>query len=220
MEQNKINTLNVPFIADLEKMTYEEFDMAMETGASKSFIGEACWKKEFPYCPDTAFSIARSKTHIAILYHVRGLDLRALALEDNGPVWEDSCCEFFIADPSDGTYYNFEMNCIGTLLGAKRKSRTECTHFPSSELSRVVRHSTLARKARELEGKIFGWSVGMCIPMDLIGINPQNLPSSAKANFYKCGDKTAHPHFLSWNRIEAPAPDFHRPDQFGEIIFQ
>ncbi len=214
-----MKTLNIPFIPDLEKMTYEELDMAMETGGAKSFIGEVCWKKDFPYCPDTAFSVARSKTHIAVLYHVRGLDLRALALEDNGPVWEDSCCEFFISDPADGTYYNFEMNCIGTLLGAKRKSRSECTHFPAETLERVKRYSTLAHKSRNLEGKIFGWSIAMCIPFDMIGINPENLPATIRANFFKCGDKTAHPHFLSWNRVEVPSPDFHRPDFFGILDF-
>lgn len=215
-----MKTLEIPFIPDLEKMPYEEFDMAMETGAAKSFIGEVCWPASFPYHPDTSFAVARSKTHIAVLYHVRSLDLRAMALEDNGPVWEDSCCEFFISDPADGTYYNFEMNCIGTLLGAKRKSRTDCVHFSTARLSEVVRYSTLAKKQRDLSGKIFGWSIGMAIPFGMVGMDPGNLPESVRANFYKCADKSAHPHFLAWNRVESPEPDFHRPDCFGKLIFQ
>ena len=124
-----MKTLEVPFIDGLEGMTYDQLDLAMETGAAKSFIGEVCWPGQFPYHPDAAFAVARSRTHLAVLYHIRCLDLRAEALEDNGPVWEDSCCEFFASDPSDGTYYNFEMNCIGTLLGAKRRTREECTHY-------------------------------------------------------------------------------------------
>ncbi len=214
-----MKTLKIPFIPDLEKMSYEDLDMALETGGAKSFIGEVCWPDQFPYHPDASFAVARSKTHIAVLYHVRCLDLRAMALEDNGPVWEDSCCEFFASDPVDGTYYNFEMNCIGTLLGAKRKSREECMHYPAGKLAEVVRHSTLARKQRDISGKIFGWSAGMVIPLEMIGADPDNLPSSIRANFYKCADKSAHPHFLSWNRVETPAPDFHRPDFFGELVF-
>lgn len=214
-----MKTLKIPFIPDLEKMSYEDLDMALETGGAKSFIGEVCWPNQFPYHPDASFAVARSKTHIAVLYHVRCLDLRAMALEDNGPVWEDSCCEFFASDPVDGTYYNFEMNCIGTLLGAKRKSREECMHYPAGKLAEVVRHSTLARKQRDISGKIFGWSAGMVIPLEMIGADPDNLPSSIRANFYKCADKSAHPHFLSWNRVETPAPDFHRPDFFGELVF-
>ena len=214
-----MKTLKVPYIPDLEKMTYGQLDMAMETGAAKSWIGEACWPETFPYHPDTTFAVARSSTHIAVLYHVRCLDLRAMALEDNGAVWEDSCCEFFISDPEDGTYYNFEMNCIGTLLGAKRRSRKDCTHFAPERLADVKRHSTLARKQHDLSGKIFGWSVAMVVPFSMMGIDPENLPASVRANVYKCADKSAHPHFLAWNRVDTPAPDFHRPDFFGELTF-
>lgn len=214
-----MKTLKIPFIENLEKMPYEDLDMALETGGAKSFIGEVCWPDRFPYHPDTSFAIARSRTHIAVLYHVRCLDLRAMALEDNGPVWEDSCCEFFASDPHDGTYYNFEMNCIGTLLGAKRRNREDCTHYPPERLADVTRYSTLARKQRDLSGKIFGWSVGMAVPLEMIGIDPSHLPSSIRANFYKCADKTAHPHFLAWNRVVSPTPDFHRPDFFGELLF-
>ena len=214
-----MKTLKIPFIENLEKMPYEDLDMALETGGAKSFIGEVCWPDRFPYHPDTSFAIARSRTHIAVLYHVRCLDLRAMALEDNGPVWEDSCCEFFASDPNDGTYYNFEMNCIGTLLGAKRRNREDCTHYPPERLADVTRYSTLARKQRDLSGKIFGWSVGMAVPLEMIGIDPSHLPSSIRANFYKCADKTVHPHFLAWNRVGSPTPDFHRPDFFGELLF-
>lgn len=212
-----MNRMKLPYIEGLEEMTYGELDLAMETGAAKSFIGCVNWK-EYPYRPDVAFSVAHSRTHLAVLYHVRGLDLRAAALEDNGPVWEDSCCEMFIADPSDGTYYNFEMNCIGTLLAAKRKSREDAVHFTEEALSRIKRFSTLKRPV-DLAGRIFGWSIGLCVPFSLIGIDPDSLPASIRANFYKCADKSAHPHFLSWSPIEVPAPDFHRPEFFGELVF-
>ena len=213
-----MNTMKVPYIEGIEKMSFGEMDLAMETGGCKSVIGHAEWK-EYPYRPDVTFSVARSSTHLAVLYHVRGLDLRAIAMEDNGQVWEDSCCEMFVADPSDGTYYNFEMNCIGTLLGAKRRTREECTHYSPEALSAVIRHSTLARKQRDLQDKIFGWSAAMVIPFAMIGIDPENLPSSVRANFYKCADKSAHPHFLAWNRVETDKPDFHRPEYFGELRF-
>ena len=55
-------------------------------------------------------------------------------------------------------------------------------------------------------------------PSHLIGLDPANLPHSIRANFYKCGDKTAHPHYLSWSPIDTPKPDFHRPDFFGELL--
>ena len=214
-----MKTLKIPTIEGLETLDYNELDLAMETGGAKGYIDTVNWPDEYPYMPDVAFSIARSSTHIAVLYHVRSLDLRACALEDNGPVWEDSCCEFFVADPADGTYYNFELNCIGTLLAAKRTGRHDAAHFTADQLSRIKRFTTLPRKQRELNGKIFGWSEGLCIPMDLIVIDCDNLPSELRANFYKCADLSAHPHFTSWNPVEVPSPDFHRPEFFGRLTF-
>jgi hypothetical protein len=70
------------------------------------------------------------------------------------------------------------------------------------------------------EGGIWTWRVGVVIPFELIGVDPENLPESIRANFYKCGDKTAHPHYLSWSPIETPKPDFHRPEFFGELLLK
>jgi len=42
---------------------------------------------------------------------------------------------------------------------------------------------------------------------------------AGKANFYKCGDETAVPHYGAWSPPLAPTPDFHRPDSFGSIVF-
>ena len=70
------------------------------------------------------------------------------------------------------------------------------------------------------EGSIFTWDVAMIIPLDLIGVNPESLPDTLKANFYKCGDLTSHPHYLSWSPIGTPKPDFHRPEYFGELIIK
>ena len=53
---------------------------------------------------------------------------------------------------------------------------------------------------------------------EVIGLDPQRLPEKLQGNLYKCGDKTAWPHFLSWAPIGTPAPDFHCPAYFGEFL--
>ena len=214
-----MKTLRIPFIPELERLDFRKLALQMENGAAKTHIDTVCWPDEFPYAPDVAISVARSDSHIAVMYRVYGLDLRADAMEDNGPVWEDSCCEFFVSDPSDGTYYNFEMNCIGTLLASKRKSREDFRLFQTEELAQIIRHSSLDRKKVDYSDEIFIWQTAVCIPFSLIGTGEGRLPESLRANFYKCADKTAHPHFLSWNPVEVPHPDFHRPEYFGKLIF-
>jgi hypothetical protein len=39
-----------------------------------------------------------------------------------------------------------------------------------------------------------------------------------RANFYKCGDATSHPHWASWSPVREL--NFHRPDDFGTILFE
>lgn len=215
-----IKRIKVPVIEGLENMGLQELDLVMEEKAAKFAVCENNWPKDAPYVPDCNGSVARTKTHLAVMYHVRGLDLRATEMEDNGHSWEDSCCEFFVSDPFDGTYYNFELTCAGSLLGAKGSGRSNREFRDPTLLKRVIRHSSLERKPMVVNGQIFGWTVAMLIPFDLIGIDPDNLPVSVRGNFYKCGDLTAHPHFLSWNPVGVPKPDFHRPDFFGEIILR
>ena len=201
-------------------MTLQELDLAMEKSAAKFAVCENNWPKEAPYPPDCNGSIARTASHLAVMFHVRGLDLRATQIEDNGRSWEDSCCEFFVTDPYDGTYYNFELTCIGSLLSSKRKSRLDSVLREKEDVARVIRHSSLAHEETEISDRIFSWTVAMLIPYDLIGIDRDNVPVSVRGNFYKCGDLTAHPHFLSWNPIGTPKPDFHRPEYFGELILR
>ena len=85
--------LKIPFIPELESSDFKTLELKMETGAAKAAIDTVCWPGEFPYAPAANVSIARSATHIIVHYSVSGLDLRAMAMENNGPVWEDSCCE-------------------------------------------------------------------------------------------------------------------------------
>ncbi len=212
--------INIPFIDKIHELNFHELDLALEKDGRKIYIDELNWSQEYPYMPSTSVRIARSASHLVVGYNVRGLDLRAKAGKDNGPVWEDSCCEFFVAHPSDGTYYNFEINCVGTLLCAKRTGRHDANHLSQEELDKVIRHSSLERAEIEISDEIFEWSVTMCIPFDIIDVDAEDLPESLSGNFYKCGDKTAHPHFVSWNKIDVEKPDFHRPDFFGELIFK
>ena len=214
-----MKTLRIPFIEGLDSMSWEAREKAMALHAAKASADTVNWPAEWPYCPIMDFHAARGETMLFIMCHVRGLDLRAEALEDNGPVWEDSCCEFFVSDPSDGTYYNFEMNCIGTLLASKRKSRSEFVRFTDEQLAMILRYSSLARGRYDISDSLFSWETGIGIPFRLIGFDPDNLPASARANFYKCADRSAHPHFVSWNPIDVPSPDFHRPEFFGELTF-
>ena len=218
--ENKMDNIRIPRIEGLENCKdLEEFRAALDAAGVKGSLDCLNWP-EWPEKPSCRFSLGWCREGLGILFDVEGRDLRARALEDNGSVWEDSCCEFFVTDPYDGTYYNFELTCIGSLLSSKRKSRLDSVLREKEDVARVIRHSSLAHEETEISDRIFSWTVAMLIPYDLIGIDRDNVPVSVRGNFYKCGDLTAHPHFLSWNPIGTPKPDFHRPEYFGELILR
>lgn len=214
-----MKSIDIPYIEGLGSMDMGRLDLSLDSKGAKGFTDCVCWPERFPYMPDCSFAMGHDGENLCILFHVRGLDLRAQALEDNGPVWEDSCCEVFIADPRNRNYYNFEENCIGTMVNGMGEARNGRVRRGAEEMGRIRRFSTLPRRQIDLSGKIFGWSVGMVIPFFLFGLGKGELPATLRGNVYKCGDKTAHPHFLAWNKVETPAPDFHRPDFFGEFRF-
>ena len=61
------------------------------------------------------------------------------AQENNSPVWEDSCVEFFVQIPGEKYYYNFEFNCIGTALAARRTGREDAEHFSADKMAKIKR---------------------------------------------------------------------------------
>lgn len=212
-----MKTIEIPFVPSLETLDFQALDLTLEEQGVKAAIDSVNWPDAFPYMPDCNVTLAHDGHNIAMLFHVRGLDLRAMETEDNGRMWEDSCVEFFVQDPSGEKYYNFELTCAGRLLASEGATRHERPRRGAEVLSRVRRYSTVEGAPFQKDGGIYSWTAGMLIPMDLFGADGVK---KLRGNFYKCGDKTAHMHFVSWNPIDLPKPDFHRPDFFGEIILK
>ena len=186
----------------------------------RSDINCVNWPASFPYRPMTSFSAAYTKTGIYVDFLVRCNYLRAENYENQSPVSQDSCVEFFIDPACDGHYWNFEFNCIGTINASHRIERPNPTRLTDDELAQVRRYPSCGiRPFCELVG-LFTWNLLVFIPFSLIGLDGENLPSKVRGNFYKCASATSEPHYLSWRPIQTEKPDFHRPEFFGDITFE
>ena len=184
-------------------------------------IDRVNWK-EYPYQPIVKFRAAHTGEAILLHYQVTEASVRAVALTDDGRVWEDACVEFFLSPEGNDFYYNFECNCATKLLlhggpaGGERPTASE------EVLKSVKRWSSLGT---EPFGERVGectWEVALVIPASAIFCHEIDTfnGKTMRANFYKCGDKLQTPHFLSWAPIELPKPKFHCPEFFGEIKFE
>lgn len=142
--------IEVPFVAGLCDKPLSQVSEILEAQGVRQAIDCVDWPNEFPYKPITSFYIARDKECLYINYFVKGNYLRAVNSTDNSPVWEDSCVEFFVQIPGEKYYYNFEFNCIGTALAARRTGREDAEHFSADKMakSNVIRRSVINRFVR------------------------------------------------------------------------
>ena len=208
--------LKVPYLECLDDMGLSEIGPILETEAVREYIHSVNWK-EYPYCPIAVFDIARSKTCLYLRYFIKGYSLKAVYNENGSNVHKDSCVEFFCKKPEDKQYINFEFNCIGTCDAAHRESREIKTPFTAEEYAQIRHYATAGTQPFEERKGIHSGELTVAIPFRLMGIDEEHLPQKLLANFYHCADETDYPRFISWNPIDVPSPDFHRPEYFGEI---
>ena len=181
-------------------------------------LNEVNWS-DYPYKPDVKFAIAHDGKNIYCHWIVNEQEIKAVSTKDFGEIWKDSCVEFFVAF-DDSTYYNIETNCIGKMLIGTGKNRHNRGRVPKELVSKVKRWSSLGTQAIQSDEGI--WELSLIIPSEVFHLNKiENLSKVvAKGNFYKCGDDLKTPHFISWNKIDSPTPDFHLPVFFGNLAFE
>jgi hypothetical protein len=144
-------------------------------------------------------------------------------------VYRDSCVEIFLEPKPGRGYLNFEMNAGGALLASHITDPrrvpggfaafTRLTEEDGRQVA--VRSSLPAVVDPEVEGPL-DWELAFFIPKALLEkyvgpIGPM-AGQAWRANLYKCGDATSHPHWASWSPVDAL--DFHRPRCFGSLRFE
>jgi hypothetical protein len=177
---------------------------------------------DFNDAPQARFSLAHSGDSLFIKFQVAEKYVRATYRASNEPVYKDSCVEFFLAVGDRQAYYNLEFNCIGTcLMGYGTKDKKTRHYLPEAVIAKIKRQALLKAGEASPAG-LFTWELTVAIPREVFCYHELTTLQGVRggANFYKCGDDLPEPHFLVWNDIKAPAPDFHLPEFFGEILFQ
>ena len=195
---------------------------AKEKNKDKKIFSVNCvnWK-EYPYCPEVEVEMTAKKNSLHLCFNVKEKCIRAEVTEINGPVHTDSCVEFFISPFSDGNYYNFEFNCIGVTHVEYGPNRENRKNLPEKWVKKIKTNSSLGNKSFSSKEGDFSWSLNVIIPSEcFIHDDIESFKNlNASANFYKCGDKTSDPHFISWKPIKTPSPDFHRYDFLYKLKF-
>ena len=203
--------LKIPY---LKEMFFDDpafVSQRLKNSGIKINIDKVNWK-EYPHVPDVSAFLGYDDKRLWIHYVISNDFVRAVYREDQEPVWQDSCVEFFIKQGE--IYRNFEFNSLGICLSASGPDRNTRKRLDNENREQILRFPSLQPESLPDENSPTNWSLTVAIPLSLIGLEPG---SHFMANFYKCGDKTKIPHYISWSAIGTPTPDFHQPLWFKQL---
>lgn len=222
MEIQKDKNLIVTEINHTGKTSLGEVSALLEAQTELNTVGVLNWDA-FPYAPEVKFRIARNKNDIWLKYYVTEENILAKRTDTNSAVSKDSCVEFFFDPLGDGNYYNFEINCIGTIHLAYGPGRGKREYVDPKVIQKYIKaESSLGNQPFAEKKGGHTWEMTIVIPAEVMthnkGISLKGL--EAKSNFYKCGDETSQKHYVTWNPVGTEKPDYHRPEYFGNLVFE
>ena len=184
-----------------------------------------------PHRPQTAARMLYDDTHLFVRFDVQDQFIRCIRDQYQDIVSRDSCVEFFLKPKTTTGYFNFEINCGGTLLlyYIEDPTRAPDAFFRKfkplpPELGRQVEiKSSLPRRIDPEITAATDWQMTVAVPFSILESYTGSLtPVSGQTwegNFFKCGDECSHPHWASWSPIEGVLR-FHQPQFFGQFHFE
>ncbi len=180
--------------------------------------------------PKTQARLLHDGESLAVMFRVEDQYVVARHMEYQQPTHEDSCVEFFVQPRTGEGYLNFEMNAAGTLLlwfvedprriGGKF---AKYTPVPLDLFRKIDVHASLPGPIDTEITDPVTWTVSYRIPIALFDAFAGDLTNFSglqwRGNFYKCADKSSHPHWGYWAAI-GDRLDFHQPGRFAPIVFE
>lgn len=164
-------------------------------------------------------------------FRVEDRYVRCVHTEYQSMVSRDSCVECFLQPPGASGYFNFEVNCGGTMLLYYIEDPTRTPDSPFTRFTKVpedlarlvdVAHTLPTRVMPEIVDDV-EWRVALRIPFTVmerfVGAVDRSPTAMWRGNFFKCGDETSHPHWAAWSSI-GETLRFHQPDRFGKLVFE
>ena len=178
------------------------------------------------HIPNVEFKLLYDPESIYVIFKVVDQYVRASSRGYQSAVCQDSCVEFFFTPQQDvgSGYFNLETNCGGTILMYHQVSRNYCSkELSDNDLDQIQIASSLPKLITKEIKQPVTWTLEYKLPFSILAKYTEVITPARgvewKANFYKCADRSSHPHWLTWSIVDLPKPDFHRPEFFGTLIF-
>ncbi len=145
--------------------------------------------------------------------------------ELNGPVCLDSCVEMFASPDANERpdYFNLEINCCGAILVGFGADRHERSAISPELAERIEIVTSVDGLTKDESPDDTAWWIAVKLPFSVIAslsglVIESSTGSVWRGNFFRCGGRTDD-QYACWSNIVTPQPDYHRPEQFGELLF-
>ncbi len=171
-------------------------------------------------------------THAKVLYDDKGLYVyfqvqdqfvHSTVTDLQGSVCKDSCVEFFVEPIAGKNYFNFEINCGGTMLlyyiEDIQITPKRYKEVSAEDCQMVEIHAMMPKVVDPEIVEPTTWTMGFFIPFALFEkyLGQTVEPGQWRGNFYKCG--SLKPHWASWAPMAGKQLQFHQPQLFGSLRF-
>lgn len=165
--------------------------------------------------------------NIYVIFHVQDKFVRCITKDINGPVWEDSCVEFFFSPDTSlpQRYFNLEINCGGTpLMHYNTVPKKELSELAVDDIKKIEIAHSLPKIIDPEIAEPNTWTAEYSIPIVMLEkYSKVTYPKPGidwRANFYKIAENNSNTHYMTWSVVDNIRPDFHLPHFFGLIKFQ
>jgi hypothetical protein len=158
--------------------------------------------------------------YLYILYKCEDEHISAHYFERNSAPYKDDCIEAFIApNPEHPLWYtNYEINCLGTWLAGLHKDSFNEYVLPDKILIGRSHVGTINNED-DIDSH---WIIEIGIPFENLKDFEIKLPPKNGTvwgiNFNRCGGDI-NQQYSQWSPSKTEQPNFHRPQDFGKIIF-
>lgn len=175
--------------------------------------------------PHTKARLAIDETGLKVQFEVQERAPKVSALVQQEPmlmVCQDSAVELFLAFPDDEhdsnfapmlehcLYLNIEINSKGICYAKHGHSRKNRTAFTKEQIAAL---DIKARTNNE------SWSISFTVPRSFIkelchydAFSPEH---TFALNLYKISESKEIEHYLAYNKVDVPEPNFHLPQYFA-----
>jgi hypothetical protein len=176
--------------------------------------------------PETEVRLLYDERCLSVQFRCQDRHIFSKTTERNGPVFEDSCVEFFATPfPEAGPdYLNLEVNCCGVLHLAHGPDRWRRTKIAPELAREIVVVASEPGPTREERPDDREWWVAVALPFGVTGVLAGATVRAVsgtrwRANFYRCGGRV-DPQYAAWAPVHSAKPDYHRPECFGTLRFE